>query len=521
MSVFELDTLCRYFAIVEQSIDVNSFQVDQIHLWPFLRLTLASILRNDVNEELYIQRASDPNWQKTVELIQTAFDSLQLSTPNPAPLKLEETSPGSKNGLEKTSLIGFVSRPADHNINTSDGWYSSIIDGWYHLAKRNCQTQKMEFMVGETRDPTSFYPRVHPPYLIYPPFYSSDTSLLQEFNNQSKLIVQSVADFSREKLGLSFGGDGLIQQLDILIKSSLGFRNSMLSILKRLPFDLVMIGVSHYAIGFGVHWAASDLGIDSVELQHGGFGQATPVYTHQTSLPETGYRVRPKIYCAWGQKTADFILKWYPRNHNYHKVIVGGKVSNDHLTDFFEKEIQLLKEIIPTDQKVILVSLDSNHNANSIETKTIRNLVLSSPKNWFWLIRQHYMANTLGFEGGLVVESINHLFNSLHFSRFEAELSSSLPLNLVLSLCDHHVTNFSSTVLEALANGLQTTFLHKYAKIQFEYLSHNGLAHFPSTVEEAIYSISQSSKSKEVLELGQKEVDFRYSTHDNFFRSTL
>ena len=517
MSIFASDTLCKYLAILEQSIDINSFQVDQIHLWPFLRTVLATNLEMRNDKASYDRYTSDPKWCIVVELIEQKFDSLSLGPVSSSNVSNEENISSSTKNRDGTPLIGFVSRPADHSINTPDGWYAPLIDGWYHLAKQSYRVKKNEFMAGETKDPTSLYPRVYPPSLIFPQFYSQDLTMLQEFKKQSKLLMVAVNEFSYKDLGLNFDGDRYLNQLYEIIRVSLVVRNCMKPVLKEFQYDVVVTGISYYAIGYGVHWAASDVGVLSVELQHGHAADHHKSFTHQTSLPDTGYRVKPKIYNAWGKRTAESILKWFPKNHNYHRVIVGGKVSNKHLTDLFSKEVKLLEEVISSYQKVILVSLDCVHSANSPEIKRIINLVIRSPENWFWLLRQHYLSGTRGFEDGLTGESTNQLFGAQKCRHFEAVLSSALPLDLILPLCDHHVSHLSSVAMEASANGIPTTFIHPLAEMIFKSMSQIGLVSFAYTVDEALYSIEQSSKSNFFLELGKNEVDVRISTHEKFF----
>ena len=75
-----------------------------------------------------------------------------------------------------------------------------------------------------------------------------------------------------------------------------------------------------------------------------------------------------------------------------------------------------------------------------------------SPKDWLWLIRLHPLRRHTAPE-------IKNILNNSGINNFEIEKATSLPLFGLLMMVDHHVTIFSSVVIEAATFGIQTSLI--------------------------------------------------------------
>ena len=75
---------------------------------------------------------------------------------------------------------------------------------------------------------------------------------------------------------------------------------------------------------------------------------------------------------------------------------------------------------------------------------------------------------------------------------FEIEETTSLPLFWLLKQCDHHITSFSSVVIEALAFGLRTTVFSEAGKAAFQSYLNDGHVLFADNAERLLETIAEA-----------------------------
>lgn len=70
--------------------------------------------------------------------------------------------------------------------------------------------------------------------------------------------------------------------------------------------------------------ACRELGITSVEIQHGIQGDLHPTYGSWNVVPEDGWDLRPRVYWSWDAGSAAAIERWASRSPAAHRAVVGG-----------------------------------------------------------------------------------------------------------------------------------------------------------------------------------------------------
>ncbi|WNF22640.1 hypothetical protein [Mesobacillus jeotgali] len=244
---------------------------------------------------------------------------------------------------------------------------------------------------------------------------------------------------------------------------------------KELIKNNAAIGVLIYYYGpegMAFNLACKQIALPSIEIQHGVQGPMHRAYGRWSKVPADGYSLLPQYFWCWDQDSADAIEKWSSKL-NIHKAFVGGNPWVDLWTKqdnvLANRLNQGLPEINPDKRdKVILVTLQTGREFPSIILEAMKD----SSASWLWLIRLH--PNMLEDE-----PNIRKKLGSLPADvKYEIDLSTELPLPYLLKQIDVHVTEWSSTVKEAKEYNKKSVVTHE-----------NGAELFKEEIEEnaAVY----------------------------------
>ena len=97
----------------------------------------------------------------------------------------------------------------------------------------------------------------------------------------------------------------------------------------------VAITSCYYSMtGWALNLACRDLGILSVDIQHGVQGSGHPAYSLWGSIPDNGYELLPSIFWSWSSYEAQTINHWCAKVKKFHQSIVGGNL----WLDFWKSE---------------------------------------------------------------------------------------------------------------------------------------------------------------------------------------
>ncbi|MBJ41785.1 MAG: hypothetical protein CMJ80_00550 [Planctomycetaceae bacterium] len=493
MSFFRYDTFCKYLAIIEQSIDVNKYSVDRIHVWPILRFVLCNLLQDDVEPNKEKNSKIKNTLNRVANSIHHKFDSIKPNIDLIDQIDTSLLTRRNKGIIEdksnKKKTVLFIGRTDDYTVEQESGWYSPIIDSWYEIAQNEYSVLKAEIFEGQVALDLS--PRVIPPVLIHPSLTFTtpkDELLFESLREKLRLLIEAISRFSTEELGINIKPEPVQQNAESVLLSAMSIRNCLKPFLTKLDVNTVMMGCSYYYLGYGVHWAAAELSVTSVELQHGAIGGHHFGYTHCTSIPSSGYILLPKVLNLWGIESAKYVLRWLPQDHKYHRVVIGGKtlLTEQMLDHRSVSKLQELKQQACLYQKVILVSLSGREYVSLTENLIVA--IRDSPKDWLWLIRSHPLAQRMSRDGHDPLR-VQQILTEFGINNYEVDNTTFLPLDTVLALSDHHVTHFSSVYLEATVHAVPTTFIHPTAETLFKKQIETGSANLAVDPKQIIESI--------------------------------
>ena len=265
--------------------------------------------------------------------------------------------------------------------------------------------------------------------------------------------------------------------------------------------------VAYYSLeGMAFNLACRDLGIPSVDLQHGLQGDLHVAYGRWKSLPQGGYELLPSMFWCWSNYEAASIKKWFAKPSLGHSAFVGGNlflemwrsnIKND-IVGYYDENILLIKNCLPNVTH-ILYTLEGNEEIDKLRLmiKIMRKL---GPAHHWW-IRLHP-----GFlDQRKMVMKILSDNDALNY--IEINAATDFPLYALLRHMDVHVTTISSVVIEAEAFGVPSVLLDKLGPELFEKQILSGWAIPAFTVDTIMLAIETQVSRKALLKKKSDKID--------------
>jgi hypothetical protein len=198
--------------------------------------------------------------------------------------------------------------------------------------------------------------------------------------------------------------------------------------------------------------ACRELGITSVEVQHGVQGDLHPSYGSWFAVPPEGWETRARVFWSWDEESAAAINRWAICAPDHHVAINGGdpwrEMGMENGSEWSRRTDQLITEQKRASgaERHILVTLSSQ---GEVVPAAVLEAVRSSPSTWCYWFRLHpvnqaarrrearRILGPLGVHAGLL------------------ELATELPLHSLLRHMDGHLSvSLSTVVTEAAAHGV-------------------------------------------------------------------
>ncbi|NDV22215.1 hypothetical protein [Desulfovibrio sp. JC022] len=206
---------------------------------------------------------------------------------------------------------------------------------------------------------------------------------------------------------------------------------------------------------------------------------------HFPKIPSEGFKLIPEYFLTWGEKPTQNLNKYFANQDN-HKAITAGSPaytawSNEEISGD-QSNIQQLKTSIGNKTAIAVALTFESQEA----FKNLLKAIKKAPKDWIWIFRRHPMD-----------EDPKEKYLTYKLDRIGAhytiDLSSSMNLHDVLSMCKHCVLHASSTAYEAIyLHNLKVTSItgpdsdwHKLLKEETE-LKNVTYANTPEQIIESI-----------------------------------
>lgn len=454
----------------EKMFEVQSWVVDDIHVWPLIRLDLMMNLHFSESNELQIKINLLFKIKQAIHMLGGFFKFLirsSLDWKNNATLKK----------VDAIILGDGISR-----INLSGKWYD-----------RFCDPLKGKL---EKKGKTSLMIEPHHNYLI--PRHSAskfiqpqlDFSLLKKmffgrniFNKSSlKGFPEFIFFLQSKHLTIPLPDEKRLKTIVIAIRA---YANYYKKIFLRTGAKEGFV-VSYYGPrGLAFNLACRELGIPSADIQHGVAGKSNPAYGEWSKVPEKGYEVLPSKFFCWTEEDKKAIECWNQNVKKWHSAEVTGNMfvdlwKNGGFSDeTFSQKVEKSKGT-----KNILITFSYIEEQNDALLKNILHAMKTSDKSWKWWIRLHPCLSKVG-------AGIERSLRENGISNFEIDLATSSILYALLPHMDLHITYASATVVEAAAFDVFSTINGEDGENYFAEQISSGMAVYAGTADEIMYLLSQ------------------------------
>jgi hypothetical protein len=209
-----------------------------------------------------------------------------------------------------------------------------------------------------------------------------------------------------------------------------------------------VIAVSYY--GFDSMWscmfAANQLGIPTVDFQHGPQTEVHMAYASWTKVPENGFSIMPIEYWCWDEESAKEINRWAIPIDTIAKVY-----GQPWLLYIQNKQVQ---EGSQERALVVLYSLQTFPLFTLENTFTPQIIELIKKSKHKWVLRLH-PSNTQ--ESYLIEDYLNK--HEVEKGKYTIQRPNDTPLPTVLSRSLLHITNYSGCTIEARELGVKTVLI--------------------------------------------------------------
>jgi hypothetical protein len=420
---------------LEQEYPVEHWKINGIHLWPVLKreLFFSEFLKTQV---FHAKKGRPPFISRAFgAFIRTASAYLKLVT-----LRL------------KPSVFVFAGTPS-HRVKWDGKAYNRYFDPIItYLSSKNVNSYLTE------------YHGINRATIFHKGNFIDCAILFHAFKKDHHLKAdwQRLADdpqFQQFLVALQsrfpvYAKDLEKNMLSVLNKIS-SWRNLYVYLFQRIGPEYA-VGLCYYSYAiYGMNVAASDLGIISVDMQHGGQGALHPAYTFK-KIPDKGYNTLPKEFWCWDEVSYAHIEGWSAGRAHRAKLI------GNPWYAFLKEKALTFDGNFPKDKALILFShqplvpaLDLYLMESIQQTKDL----------YHWWIRLHPRI-TKAEEEALVGLLKEHGI----FEDVELHKSTHLPLPIILNQSAVHLSKYSGTIIESVMMGVPTIILegvgnHSFAQI--------------------------------------------------------
>jgi len=216
--------------------------------------------------------------------------------------------------------------------------------------------------------------------------------------------------------------------------------------------------------------ACQDVGLESVEIQHGLQGDGHPVYAGWNAVPTGGYGMRPRYYWCWDEGSAAAVNRW-AISRGLPGAVVGGNPWRDQWQALNEATRSTHRELQELRAKVgarvhVLVTLDPTGDA---VPGVLLDALQRAPQDWCVWVRLHPVNQAER------LPEVERLLRDVACVRVPVNVASSVPLHALLAYMDAHVSACWSTVIaEAADVGVASAACHSRAREVFPELIADG-----------------------------------------------
>lgn len=496
---------------LEQRFPVNDIKLDGTRLWPLVRMEIGRAYKRGApsgaagSTQTHGRKGSDfpnssfpANTEERKALIRAHRSALPTE---PDRLKdILASQRGRLAALERPDFV-ILSKIEKYYQRVGDRRYSPILDPVHEDLSKRGRSQVVAL------EPLDF-PCVNEPERVNLAAHMMLSSDWPEIDSAETVeALNEIDTFVRSfEPAFSAPSSAIIGRYNRICRRSAFFKSILEALQPRAVF------VSSFTGWLPAIWAARQLGIPTVDVQHGGQTAYHHANTHFSNVPREGYEFLPDYFWLWGELNRSYIGKWLPGGSLRHVPLVGG---NRNIAKWYRDrdegqladiDVRFLDEFGGR-ENLVLVTL--GYAVKELIPECLLQ-VMSQIPDITWLVRLH--PNNRSEE---VRNQLSADLKRRGCENFFIDLPTDVRLHTVLSICSYHVTPFSTSGREAVAFGIQTAICDPVGRQMFSDEISSGLYIYADEPEVLLECIGNGLKSDTqdatrnsgVIEVSESAVD--------------
>jgi hypothetical protein len=429
---------------LESQYPVDKWLINGIYVWPYIRIKIYIYLLNYGS----ITALNDINKSKK-KIGKVSFIFRKLAYPFQfiiALLKLMYFY----NGLKPKKIVFFGSHI--HRANLQDGYFNRFFDSMIDTYRLQDEVYIVEFQ-------KVFKKNYNQKAIIPLHRYLNHYKLIRKISSKGKyrknnvelkeyedFHIKLIKEFPTIKF-LNISKENLIKWVN-KINNTKGFFYKLFE--KTRPSKIIFLSYYGFDDLSAAILAAHNLGIKTIDFQHGPQTNVHMAYSYWTKHPERPYNIMPIEYWNWDHKSKENIDKWAEKTNK-----ITAKVVGQPYLGYCLNNQKLYKDGVP----FVFFSLQTFEIEEMISPKLI---ILINNSSFHWILRMHPRSNFGEQELRTFLES-----SGAKKSNYNIHNSFDNPLPETLSQAVVHLTNFSGCLLEAQMIGIPTILIHETGKQMF------------------------------------------------------
>tara|TARA_R110002012_G_scaffold135019_2_gene288635 strand:- start:1749 stop:3182 length:1434 start_codon:yes stop_codon:yes gene_type:complete len=444
----------KFILKIENDFPVNNWTVNDIHLWPYIRIRLFFHFINII-EGLDTNNGTTVNYQSRIKKNYLKYYKKKIK---------QKIKPYYKFYIYNKWIYALEHKEyfflgADaHRVNFKGKRYNRYFDT---LIEKNNWFTKSFFLEYNSclKDQfnSSILYKVEDFYEGFKFTFKNKTTIIN-LNGYDDFILHLKTIDTANQFTENYSRDKIISWVH---KEFLPKKAFFETVLKKVKPSKAFILCYYSQNIFPFTAAANNLGIETIEMQHGPQADTHLCYGSWFNLPEKGYIMLPKTYWCWDSYSMDIINDWANSSEIY-KV----KISGNPWIDFWKSKAQAYKF-----KDYILYTLQPE--PNTLEQMFCKNIVdLIKKLDYKWFIRLHPRQ----------LHQLNKVRELLKFYNIEEkvnlEQATNDPLPQILLNTKLHITHTSGSTLEASYFNVKTLLINSVGLEYYPHLIKNNLASY-------------------------------------------
>lgn len=461
----------------ENKYPVNSWKVDNIEIWPYVRNKLYIFLLNygvDKKEAIVnrIPQSKELNtslFNKGIRFIFSYFELLNFY-----------------GNLNEKDIL-FLSVPI-HRINYKGRAFNRYFDP---IIEKYNLIDEVYVMENQHTTKDVFHSEAVIPLKKFIDIFRLKERFKSKVKNQSSAVSEDIflmdyESFHKEVNQLFPGTDEIgISKQHLLswaakIKSTSRF---FVKIFKKInPSKVIVQSFNSFDDFYAALYSANKLSIRTIDFQHGFQTDYHMIYSNWSKFPEKGYNILPREYWHWDENSSKNVKSWAGSNTEIKSIVVG----HPYLSYWVEKK----NRKVQSSDKLVFYSLGIQQ-MDVLFPERLLDVIRKTQMHW--VIRLHPRSN-------IRLNDIHELFQKerIALSKITIQDPFESPLPEALANSYVHLTHFSGCVIEAKMMGIPTIIISEAGKEYFRKYIDNFSVYFQS-INEPQFDTKLSKIFSEIL----------------------